>query len=165
PRVLKLGNPTRTQTKAPFIPVRATPSSLAYVIYTSGSTGLPKGVMVEQGGLLNLLVSLVADLQLSQTDVIAQTAPQSFVIAVWHFLTPLIAGARVHICSDEEARDPILLAQQIEREKVTVLQIVPAMLRAILERVPDMPALRALSGLRWLNSTGEALPPDLCREW
>src|SRR5262249_26359251 len=97
--------------------------------------------------------------------VIAQTAPQSFVIAVWQFLIALIVGARVHICADEEVRDPILLARQIEREGVTILQIVPAMLRAVLERVPDEPALRALSGLRWLNSTGEALPPDLCRKW
>ncbi|ALS11362.1 hypothetical protein AOU28_07060 [Pseudomonas aeruginosa] len=29
------------------------PQNLAYVIYTSGSTGLPKGVMVEQAGMLN----------------------------------------------------------------------------------------------------------------
>jgi amino acid adenylation domain-containing protein len=165
PRVLKLAELARSPPRIRFRPVRAAPSSLAYVIYTSGSTGVPKGVMVEQRGLSNLLVSLVSDLQLSPEDVIAQTAPQSFVIAVWQFLTPLIAGARVHICADEEVRDPVLLARQIEREGVTVLQIVPAMLRAILERVPDVPALRALGGLRWLNSTGEALPPHLCREW
>ncbi len=34
--------------------VRTRPNDLAYVIYTSGSTGLPKGVMVEHGGLVNL---------------------------------------------------------------------------------------------------------------
>jgi amino acid adenylation domain-containing protein len=165
PRVLNLEDLARVSPKVPFRPVRAAPSSLAYVIYTSGSTGLPKGAMGEQRGLANLLVSLVADLQLSAADVIAQTAPQSFVSMVWQFLTPLIAGARVHICSDEEVRDPVLLGQQIEREGVTVLQIVPSMLRAILDRVPDEPALRALNGLRWLNSTGEALPPHLCGEW
>jgi amino acid adenylation domain-containing protein len=165
PRVLSLEDLGRESSRVPLRPARRAPSSLAYVIYTSGSTGLPKGVMVEQRGLFNLLVSLVSDLQLSEADVIAQTAPQSFVIAVWQFLTPLIVGARVHICADEEVRDPVLLAQQIEREGVTVLQIVPAMMRAILDRVRDEPALHALSGLRWLNSTGEALPPHLCGEW
>jgi amino acid adenylation domain-containing protein len=162
PRLLNLEDLVRASPQVPFHPVRTAPSRLAYVIYTSGSTGVPKGAMVEQRSLCNLLVSL---LQLSATDVIAQTAPQSFVVAVWQFLAPLIAGARVHVCADEEVRDPALLAQQIEREGVTVLQVVPAMLRAILERVPDVPSVRALSGLRWLNSTGEALPAHLCREW
>src|SRR3546814_20279646 len=59
---------------------------LAYVIYTSGSTGLPKGVMVEQRGMLKNQLSKVPYLALSETDVIAQTASQSFDISVWQFL-------------------------------------------------------------------------------
>ena len=113
--------------------------------------------MIEQRGLLNHLLSKISDLDLSASDVIAQTAPQSFVISVWQFLAALMVGARVHICADEEVRDPALLAQEIAREGVTVLQIVPALLRAILERTPDEPAFRALSRLRWLICTGEAL--------
>ena len=72
--------------------------------------------MIEQRGLFNHLLSKIADLELSASDVIAQTAPQSFVISVWQFLTPLMVGARVHICADEEVRDPALLVQEIERE-------------------------------------------------
>ena len=141
------------------------PSSLAYVIYTSGSTGVPKGVMVEQRGLFNHLCSQISDLQLSASDVVAQTAPQSFVIAVWQFLAPLMVGARVHICDDEVARDPLLLAQEIGREGVTVLQIVPSLLHAILERTPNEHALRVLSRLRWLMCCGEPLAPDLLQDW
>ena len=48
------------------------------MIYTSGSTGVPKGAMVEQRGLLNHLLSKISELELSASDVIAQTAPQSF---------------------------------------------------------------------------------------
>ena len=59
-----------------------------------------------------------------------------------------MVGARVHICADEEVRDPALLMQEISREGITVLQIVPALLREILERTPDEPAFRALSRLR-----------------
>src|SRR5262249_8860343 len=76
-----------------------------------------------------------------------------------------MVGARVHICADEEVRDPALLAEAIEREGVTVLEIVPALLRTILDRTRDESTFRALGRLRWLISTGEALAPDLCRDW
>jgi amino acid adenylation domain-containing protein len=149
----------------PVKPARRTPSSLAYVIYTSGSSGMPKGVMIEQRGLSNHLASLVSELGLSSKDVIAQTAPQSFVISVWQFLAGLMVGARVHVCANEIVRDPVLLAQEIEREGVTVLQIVPSLLRVILERTDEEPILRAFSRLRLLISTGEPLGADLCRVW
>ena len=63
--------------------------------------------------MFNHLLSKIADLELSASDVVAQTSPQSFVISVWQFLAALMVGARVHICADEEARDPALLMQEI----------------------------------------------------
>ena len=165
PQVLSLGQLIQAKPRAGAAPVRPAPSSLAYVIYTSGSTGIPKGAMIEQRGLLNHLLCKISDLGLSTSDVVAQTAPQSFDISVWQFLTALMVGGRVHIFADEEVRDPVLLVEVIAREGVTVLQIVPALLRAILDRTPDEPAFRALSRLRWLICIGETLAPDLCRNW
>jgi amino acid adenylation domain-containing protein len=146
-------------------PARRAPSSLACVIYTSGSTGVPKGAMIEQRGMFNHLLSKISDLELSSSDVVAQTSPQSFVISVWQFLAAPIVGARVHICADEVVRDPALLMQEISREGITVLQIVPALLREILRKVPDEAAFHPLGRLRALISTGESLAPDLCRDW
>jgi amino acid adenylation domain-containing protein len=145
--------------------VRPAPSNLAYVIYTSGSTGVPKGAMVEQRGFINHLLSKISELGLSSSDVIAQTAPQSFDISVWQSLAALIVGARVHIFADEEVRDPHQLAQVVGREGVTVLQVVPTLLRAILEQIPDESISCALTRLRWLICIGEALPADLGRSW
>ncbi|WGD50779.1 amino acid adenylation domain-containing protein [Bradyrhizobium sp. CB1650] len=139
--------------------------SLAYLIYTSGSSGAPKGVMIEQHGLSNHLASLIFELSLSAQDVIAQTAPQSFVISVWQFLAGPMVGARVHICGNAIVQDPILLAREIERERISVLEIVPSLLRTIVERMDEAPILRAFSKLRLLISTGEPLPVDLCRTW
>jgi len=121
--------------------------------------------MIEQRGMYNHLLSQISDLQLSAADVIAQTAPQSYVISVWQFLTPLMIGARVHICADAVVRDPALLAQEVAREGVTILQVVPGILRRILERTPNEPVFRALSRLRCLISTGEPLTADLCGDW
>ena len=93
PQVLHLEELLRATVREPR-PVRLTPSRLACAIYTSGSTGLPKGAMIEQRGLLNHLLSKISDLNLSAADVVAQTAPQTFVISLWQFLAPLLVGAR-----------------------------------------------------------------------
>lgn len=149
-------------------PVRAArreAASLAYLIYTSGSSGAPKGVMIEQRGLSNHLASLISELGLSARDVIAQTAPQSFVISVWQCLAGSMVGARVHICGNEVAKDPILLAQEIAHEGITVLEIVPSLLRVILDRMDEPHVVRAFAKLRLLISTGEPLPVELCRAW
>jgi len=165
PRILVLEKMNSSVSKGSIPSSGPSPTSLACVIYTSGSTGVPKGAMIEQRGMCNHLLSKIADLELLAGDVVAQTSPQSFVISVWQFLAAPIVGARVHVCADAVVRDPVLLVQEISREGITVLQIVPSLLREILRLVPDEPAFQALRRLRALISTGESLAPDLCRDW
>ena len=164
-RIAELDDAIAGESTKPGRPARRADSSLAYLIYTSGSSGAPKGVMIEQRGLSNHLASLIDELGLTAEDVIAQTAPQSFVISVWQFLAGPMVGARVHVCANAVVQDPILLAQEIAREGITVLEIVPSLLRVILERMDEAPMLRAFAKLRLLISTGEPLPVDLCRAW
>jgi amino acid adenylation domain-containing protein len=148
------------------LPVRVTPRNLAYVIYTSGSTGLPKGVMIEQRGMLNHLYAKISALQLTATDRVAQTASQCFDISVWQFLSALLVGGRVHIFPDRVAHDPMPLLTQVERYRISILETVPSLLRVMLESIEsgsdDYPRLEKL---RWLIPTGEALPPEFCRRW
>jgi amino acid adenylation domain-containing protein len=142
------------------------PRQLAYVIYTSGSTGVPKGVMVEHGGMLNHLLAKISDLGLGAEDVVAQTASQAFDISVWQFLAALLIGGRVEVFGEEEAHDPARLLDGVEQEGVTVLETVPSLLRAMLDEVERRaPGRERLSRLRWLIPTGEALPPELTRRW
>ncbi|WP_340053838.1 non-ribosomal peptide synthetase [Pseudomonas sp. JAI120] len=136
------------------------PDNLAYVIYTSGSTGLPKGVMVEQRGMLNNQLSKVPYLQLSATDVIAQTASQSFDISVWQFLAAPLFGARVDIVPNSIAHDPQGLLAHVQAHGITVLESVPSLIQGMLaqDRI-------SLDGLRWMLPTGEAMPPELAHQW
>jgi amino acid adenylation domain-containing protein len=164
-RVAEIEDAIGLDSTKPFRAVRRSNASLAYLIYTSGSSGAPKGVMIEQRGLSNHLAALISELGLTQKDVIAQTAPQSFVISVWQFLAGPMVGARVHVCGDAVVQDPMLLAREIAREGITVLEIVPSLLRVILERIDEPSMLRAFSRLRFLISTGEPLPIELCRAW
>ncbi|MBW4508479.1 MAG: amino acid adenylation domain-containing protein [Scytonematopsis contorta HA4267-MV1] len=148
------------------LPVRCKPENLAYVIYTSGSTGEPKGAMLEHRGMLNHLYAKVKDLQLSATDVVAQTAAQTFDISIWQFLVALLVGGRVEIIKSEIATDPTQLLSLVKRQGISILEIVPSLLRMILQQMELKGAIQTeLSCLRWLLLTGETLPPNLCRQW
>ncbi|TKJ71209.1 non-ribosomal peptide synthetase [Pseudomonas sp. CFBP13509] len=136
------------------------PDNLAYVIYTSGSTGLPKGVMVEQRGMLNNQLSKVPYMDLTPADVIAQTASQSFDISVWQFLAAPLFGARVDIVPNSIAHDPQGLLAHVQAHGITVLESVPSLIQGMLaqDRIN-------LDGLRWMLPTGEAMPPELAHQW
>ena len=141
--------------------------NLAYVIYTSGSTGVPKGAMIEHGGMINHLYAKITDLRLSNADVVAQTASQCFDISVWQFLAPLLVGGRVEIVPDEVAHNPALLLRETAGRGISVLEIVPSMLRVLLDEIggSEKTAERSMARLSYMVVTGEELPPDLVRSW
>ncbi|HEY4034597.1 MAG TPA: amino acid adenylation domain-containing protein [Ktedonobacteraceae bacterium] len=148
------------------LPVSSTPRDLAYVIYTSGSMGQPKGAMVEQRGMLNHIYAKIDALALTDQDTVVQTASQCFVISVWQFLAALLVGGRVQIYPDEVAHNPVQLLTQVEHHQISILEIVPSLMRAMLDadqiKVASGPKLEAL---RWLIPTGEVLPVELCQHW
>lgn len=135
---------------------------LAYLIYTSGSTGAPKGVMVEQDGMLNNILYKLESLQMTEGDVVAQTASQCFDISVWQFLAALLCGASVHIVPDDVAHDPTALLQHLDEAGITIVEPVPVVLQGLLAVDGHVPAL---TKLRWVLPTGETLPSVLCRRW
>ncbi|MBF0210830.1 MAG: amino acid adenylation domain-containing protein [Desulfamplus sp.] len=139
--------------------------NLAYIIFTSGSTGLPKGAMVQQKGMVNHIYAKIEDLGITKNDVVAQNASQCFDISVWQFLAALLKGGRVEIMNNETAHDPNSLLEVATKQKVTILEVVPSLLRVILENSDLSKNESRLSDLRWLVPTGEALPPSLCIEW
>ncbi|HET9714281.1 MAG TPA: amino acid adenylation domain-containing protein, partial [Pyrinomonadaceae bacterium] len=145
-------------------PQTSTLNNLSYIIFTSGSTGTPKGAMIEQAGMINHLYAKITALGLSQSDVVAQTASQCFDISVWQFLSALLVGGRVEVIADEAVHDPALMLDQVDERGITVLEVVPTLLRAVLEQATSNQP-RDLAALKWVIPTGEALAPDLARQW
>ncbi len=142
------------------------PASLAYEIFTSGSTGVPKAAMVCYRGMINHLHAKNATLGLTSSDVVAQSAPQTFDVHVWQMLCPLSVGARMAILPDDVAMDARRLIEAVADQRITVLEVVPTVMRAILDEFdagrcrPDQ-----LTTLRWLICNGETLGADLCARW
>ena len=143
---------------------------LAYVIYTSGSTGHPKGAMVEHAGMLNHLFAKVETLGLTAQDVVAQTASQCFDISVWQLLAAWLVGAQVRIYPEEVSMDAQAMTEQLMRDGVSIVEVVPSFLRAALQvqqmaGEQEVGSRPSLGRLRWMIATGEALAEDLCKQW
>src|SRR6202008_962017 len=108
-----------------------TPDHLAYVIYTSGSTGQPKGVMIPHRSLVNHMNWMQRALPLTPSDRVLQRTPCSFDASVWEFYAPLLAEAQLVLAPPTLQADPAELAATLTRREVTVLQLVPALLRVL----------------------------------
>jgi amino acid adenylation domain-containing protein/non-ribosomal peptide synthase protein (TIGR01720 family) len=134
---------------------------LAYMFYTSGSTGVPKGALVEHAGVRNHVWAKVETLGLSSRDVVAQNASQSFDVSVWQMMSPFVVGGRVEVIAGTSARDGGRLLEAVAERAVTVLEVVPSQLRAMVaeDEITEIPSLR------WLYVMGEVFEPALYAEW
>ncbi|MBW7473808.1 non-ribosomal peptide synthase/polyketide synthase [Paenibacillus oenotherae] len=141
--------------------VEIVPGQLAYMIYTSGSTGKPKGAMLEHAGMLNHIEAMVEELGMNEHCVMAQNAPHCFDISVWQFVTALTLGGTTVIYPNELILNPRAFIAEVERDGVTVLEVVVSFMAALLEMELDV----KLAALECLLVTGEAAKPHLVRLW
>ncbi|MFF5887156.1 amino acid adenylation domain-containing protein, partial [Streptomyces sp. NPDC012589] len=148
-----------------LLPPSGTGDDLAYVIFTSGSTGRPKGAMVHRAGMVNHLLAKVDDLAMTADDVTVHNAPVTFDISVWQMLCPLITGGRLVVVDRDTAADPQELFGRITTDGVTILEVVPSLLRAAVDAWGNGLERPELAPLTHLMVTGETLPADLAREW
>ncbi|MGV9559912.1 amino acid adenylation domain-containing protein [Streptomyces sp. NPDC003522] len=165
PKIVELREDGADDARVPAPATAGADDDLAYVIFTSGSTGRPKGAMVHRAGMVNHLLAKVEDLALTADDVLVHNAPVTFDISVWQMLAALVAGGRTRVVPRSLAADPQGLFALVDEEDVTVLEVVPSLLRAAVDDWDSGAARPGLASLRHLVVTGEALPADLCRRW
>jgi amino acid adenylation domain-containing protein/non-ribosomal peptide synthase protein (TIGR01720 family) len=138
---------------------------LCYVIFTSGSTGVPKGVMIEQRGMINHLYAKIDDLRITENDIIAQTASQSFDISIWQFLAVLLKGGTVSIIDTDVVMEPPRLIESLLKDRISIVQLVPSILNMLVEEIALLKDVPCFPDLRYLMVTGETVLPETCRNW
>jgi amino acid adenylation domain-containing protein len=143
-------------------PVANGPRDALYMIYTSGSTGLPKGALVRHDGALNHIYAEFRLLDFTERSAFLQSAPASSDISVWQCLAPLLAGGRTVLANFDVMVSPPALLALIQRERVTLIELVPAVLDALVGHAASLPVdAGALPDLRHVMVTGEAAPVTL----
>jgi non-ribosomal peptide synthetase component F len=112
-------------------PAWVTPGSLAYVIYTSGTTGLPKGVLIEHAGAVNLIRQGVARFGIGPGDRIAQGSSAAYDSSLEETWLALASGGTVVALDDETVRLGPDLVPWLRRERISVFCPPPTLLRAM----------------------------------
>ncbi|MEH2423097.1 MAG: amino acid adenylation domain-containing protein [Nostoc sp.] len=136
---------------------QTTADNLIYVIYTSGSTGQPKGVMIPHRGICNQLYWKQTTFKLTQADKVLLTISFSFDPSVWQIFWPLCFGGQLFIARPGGHQDTAYLVKVITEQQITVLALVPSILRVLLEEQ----GIENCRFLRHIICGGEALPGEL----
>ena len=140
-------------------PQPTTAQNPAYVLFTSGSTGQPKGVVIPHGAIVHHMAWMQGTMPLTENDAVLQKTPMGFDASIWEFWAPLEIGARLVLAPPGRLEARALIATS-ERHRITILQVVPTLLRLLLAEADFSrpPIRRVLCG-------GEALDSELFRRF
>ncbi|WP_298627074.1 amino acid adenylation domain-containing protein [uncultured Legionella sp.] len=136
--------------------IKTLSSDLAYIIYTSGTTGIPKGVAIPHQAACNHMMWMNTVYDFNPEDRFLLKTPFSFDASVWELFMPLVVGGLLVIAPDEAHTNPKELIDLIIQNHITIIQLVPSMLREI----TLTQGFGSCSSLRHVFCGGEALLPE-----
>ena len=136
-------------------------SELAYILFTSGSTGKPKGVPITRGDLAAFIDSMNnIGLDITSEDRCLQPFDLTFDFSVSSYVIPLVKGACIYTIPNKATKFTYI-AELLEEHHLTVLQMVPSMIRNLLPYMDEVD----VSSVRYNILCGEALTGKVIKPW
>jgi len=126
----------------------------AVIAYTSGTTGRPKGAISTHANLIigqGLMTAM--EWGLRHDDVIMTTTPMAHRIGIARICNALCMGATHVVLPAFRPADAVAV---MERERVSVVSLVPTIVRMLLTEIEKEP--QRCATLRAIVATGEAFP-------
>jgi amino acid adenylation domain-containing protein len=131
------------------MPERSRPDGLAYLIYTSGTSGVPKGVMVEHGSILRLVLN-TNYVDLDASDRVLQTGALSFDASTFEIWGPLLNGGGVCFAEGNALLDTHEMGRLIKQERITIIFLTTGLFNQLVDA-----DITIFQGLKTLLTGGE----------
>jgi amino acid adenylation domain-containing protein len=139
--------------------VAVSPDDLAYIIYTSGTTGRPKGVMIEHGSIARRFHDWDSVYSLSGSRCrCLQLAKLGFDVFTADLVKALCAGGVLVLCPSDAVLDPAQLYRWLVEEAIDYVEMVPAVLRKLMEYLEA--SGQDLAGLGMINCGADLWSKD-----
>ena len=137
-----------------------------YCLFTSGTTGWPKGVVVGELALLNLIDWCRSIHDINMASRVAQNAPATFDASCQQLFPALTAGATLYPVPLEARIQPNVLLEFLRDRQVTHLDIVPSHFQqlTVAAEAPGATAVE-LPKLEWVIIGGETLDAEMVERW
>ncbi|MCA2718480.1 non-ribosomal peptide synthetase [Microcystis sp. M169S2] len=148
-------SPTIAEFSRENLNLEVQPHNLGYVIYTSGSTGQPKGVMMGQLALCNLILWQLQNTTVTNEAKTLQFAPISFDVSFQEIFATLSAGGTLVLITEELRRDTSALLDFLEKQAIERLFLPFVALQQLAEVSVSRKFL--VSSLREVITAGEQL--------
>ncbi|MBX0293008.1 amino acid adenylation domain-containing protein [Hymenobacter sp. HSC-4F20] len=110
----------------------ATASDLAYLCYTSGSTGVPKGVLIRQNAVVNMVDS-VPGVVITPQDCLLNVCSFAFDGSVFDLYGALLKGATVVLMDETQAKDLYAYEAAVMRYAITVAFLPTALFNVLMD--------------------------------
>jgi amino acid adenylation domain-containing protein/thioester reductase-like protein len=137
------------------------PGDLAYIIFTSGSTGEPKGVMLEQRGLVPVLAEQIEVFRLSEKSRSLFYLSCNFDASLSDIGTALLSGATLVIEEPHRLLPTPAFLDLLEKRQISYVDIPPSVLRIL----SKLPGFNVPGCLKSVVIGGEVCPADVIRQW
>lgn len=112
--------------------IQNSPDDLAYLIYTSGTTGKPKGVMIEQHSIVNLVKN--GDYtELNEQTILLQTGQLAFDASTFELWGCMLNGGELHLVQESILLNPEALKKYIVSNRINTMFITTALFNYLIK--------------------------------